>query len=48
MMKPDSLYNAGMKPLMYSKKQANNKCIFFIKKLDGTETDMTFVTIKTI
>ena len=47
MMKPDSLYNAGMKPLMYSIKQAKNKCTFFIKKLDGIETDMTFVIIKT-
>ena len=26
MMKPDSLYNAGMKPLMYSMKQAKHKC----------------------
>ena len=30
MMKPDSLYNAGMKPLMYSNKQAKHKCIPFI------------------
>jgi len=48
MMKPDSLYNAGMKPLMYSIKQAKNKCNFFKKKSDGTEMDMTFVIIKII
>ena len=33
MMKPDSLYNAGMKPLVYSEKNAkfkSNYCIFII------------------
>ena len=29
MMKPDSLYNAGMKPLMYSIKQGKHKCTIF-------------------
>lgn len=34
MMKPDSLYNAGMKPLLYSEKQAKLKSnpFFFINR----------------
>lgn len=32
MMKPDSLYNAGMKPLIYSEALAKQKSKFFIIK----------------
>lgn len=53
MMKPDSLYNSGMKPLMYSDCAAKYKSIkfikyLFIKKLDGFVMVMKFVIIKII
>ena len=55
MMKPDSLYNCGMKPLVYSEGIAKNKSkkenslfLTFLQRLDGIEMDMIFVIIKTI
>ena len=48
LMKPDSLYNSGMKPLFYSEKQAKQKSKCMDKQmLDGTEMDTTYATIKT-
>ena len=48
LMKPDSLYNSGMKPLFYSEKQAKQKSKYaIIQILVGIEMDTTYVTIKT-
>ena len=47
-MKPDSLYNAGMKPLQYSEINAKNKSKFIVicQKLDGLGMAMTYVTTR--
>ena len=49
-MKPDSLYNSGMKPLFYSEKKAKyeSKLWGISKKLDGFGMDMIFAIIRTI
>ena len=47
LMKPDSLYNSGMKPLFYSEKQAKEKSNFLtIQILDGIEMVLIFVITK--
>lgn len=49
LMKPDSLYNSGMKPLFYSDKQAKLKSIQSLtsQKLAGTATATTSATTRT-